>query len=635
MDKYQKNSIVRIILSSVLVLILKVVEHRTTVFSDIIIRVVFYAVPCLIVGLEIFKRAIEGIREKNPLDESFLMSIAVIGAFILGDYFEGTMVMLFYRIGELFEDVASSKNREHIISLMDIRQDYANIEDKDGNLIRQSPDKVNIGDIIIVKPGEKIPIDGMVVDGLAELNTVALTGESLPRLVEAGDEVFSGMIDMNSVIKVKTTKTFENSTASKILDLIENSSNNKSNAENFITKFARAYTPFVCTLSILIIVVPTIIHIILGESLNLAGNFYKALTFLVISCPCAILLSVPLCFFSTLGRASKSGVLIKGSSYVEGLSKLKTIFFDKTGTLTNGVLTVKKIECIGKEYTNEDILYYTACCESLSNHPIAKSIVSEYEKKLDSGKISRTIDKSQIKDFVEESGIGIHAKVDGKAVSVGNKKILSKTNISYDENIESGTIIYCIIDNNLYGYIVLGDEVKPQSKKELEKLKTLGIGNLIMLTGDNDTVAKQVSGELKISKYYSSLLPADKVKIVDEYKLAVNDKEIIGFVGDGINDAPVLARVDIGIAMGALGSDSAIEASDVVLMDDNPSGIAISIRLARKCMQVVYQNIIFAIAIKLLCIVLSGLGVVGMNAAVFADVGVMILSVLNAMRLML
>lgn len=635
MDTYQKNSIIKIIISSVLVLIFKVLEYKTSIFSNTFVYTIFYAIACLIVGSEVFKRAIDGIKEKNPLDESFLMSIAVIGAFILGDYFEGTMVMLFYRIGELFEDVASSKNREHIISLMDIRQDYANIEDASGNLVRQSPDKVNIGDIIVIKPGEKIPIDGKVVEGLAELNTVALTGESLPRLVEVGDEVFSGMIDMNSVIKIKTTKTFENSTASKILDLIENSSSKKSNAENFITKFARVYTPFVCILSILIIIIPTVIHTVLGESLDLAGNFYKALTFLVISCPCAILLSVPLCFFSTLGRASRAGVLIKGSGYVESLSKLKTLFFDKTGTLTNGALTVKKIECIGKEYTNEDILYYTACCESLSNHPIAKSIVSEYEKKLDSGKISRTIDKSQIKDFVEESGIGIHAKVDGKAVSVGNKKILSKTNISYDENIESGTIIYCIIDNNLYGYIVLGDEVKPQSKTEIEKLKTLGISNLIMLTGDNDTVAKQVSEELKISKYYSSLLPADKVKIVDEYKLAVNDKEIIGFVGDGINDAPVLASVDIGIAMGALGSDSAIEASDVVLMDDNPSGIATSIKLARKCMRVVYQNIIFAILVKLLCIVLSGLGIVRMNIAVFADVGVMIISVLNAMRLML
>lgn len=634
MEKEQKNSLKNIIIAAILVFIYKTLEYTIKFPSNEIIKPILYVVPYLIVGAEIVYRALKGILSGQLLDENFLMSVASIGAFIIGDYFEGTMVMLLYRVGELFEDVASDKNREHIMDLMDIRPDYANIE-TGCEITKVSPDTIKVGDVIVVLAGEKIPIDGTIIDGRAQLNTVALTGETLPISVCAGDSVSSGMINTNSILKIKTTKLFKDSTASKILDLIENSADKKSTAQNFITKFARIYTPFVCAMALLVVVIPFLLNYFVGTTYNLSVYMYKALTFLVISCPCALLLSIPLCFFSTLGCASKNGILIKGSNFVESLSKIKYLFLDKTGTITKGKLSVESINVVDKSYENKDVLFYTACAEVFSNHPIAKAVIGEYEKLINLGNLNKKINKDDIKNYHELTGKGVRISYEGKNIQIGNDEILLENNIDYKDNNKIGTYIYLIIDEKLIGYIIVSDTLKENSKKAVHDLKKLGVKELIMLTGDNNLVAESVAKEVGIEKYHASLSPAKKVEIVEGYDYQRSGNEVIAFVGDGINDAPVLARCDIGIAMGGLGSDSAIEAADVVLMDDDPLKIATAIKIARKCMTIVYENIVFVIAIKVICIVLSALGIVGMGLSVFADVGVMIISVLNAMRLML
>jgi Cd2+/Zn2+-exporting ATPase len=634
MEKEQKNSLKKIIVAVILVFIYKCLEYTIKFPGNNTALFFMYLIPYLIVGYEIIFRALKGILSGELLDENFLMMVASIGAFIIGDHFEGTMVMLLYRVGELFEDTASDKNREHIMDLMDIRPDYANIE-KNGEITKVSPDSVDVGNTIVVLAGEKIPIDGIIIDGRAQLNTVALTGEALPISVSPGDRVSSGMINTNSILKIKTTKLFKDSTASKILDLIENSEDKKSTAQNFITKFARVYTPFVCALAILIIVIPYLLNIFIGTTYNLSSYAYKALTFLVISCPCALLLSIPLCFFSTLGCASKKGILIKGSNFVESLANVKYLFFDKTGTLTKGELSVESINVVDKNYTNEDIVFYTACAEIFSSHPIARAVVSEYEKLVNTGNIEKKINKEGIKNYHELSGKGIIVSYEGRKIQIGNSEVLKDNGIDYQINSKVGTYIYLLIDGVLTGYITVCDTLKENSKKAIHDLKKLGIKELIMLTGDNNLVAESVSRQVGIEKFHASLSPAKKVEVVESYDYEKSGKEMIAFVGDGINDAPVLARCDIGIAMGGLGSDSAIEAADVVIMDDDPLKVSVAIRMAKRCMTVVYENIIFVIAVKLLCLILSSLGIVGMGVSVFADVGIMIISVLNAMRLML
>lgn len=620
MNKKQKKMLARIIVSAILM----VVFHFLPVKG--IVRFICYLVPYLIIGYDILLKAWKGIKNRQMFDESFLMAIATIGAMALavykdGDYTEAIAVMLFYQIGEWFQSYAVGKSRKNISELMDIRPDYANIE-QNGKLEQVDPDEVEIGSIIIVQPGEKVPIDGIVIEGNSSLNTSALTGESMPREVSAGEEIISGCINMTGRIKIQTTKEFGESTVSKILDLVENASSRKSKSEDFISKFARVYTPLVCYSALALAILPPFVRIIiLGIPAEWGEWIYRALTFLVISCPCALVVSIPLSFFAGIGGASKAGVLVKGSNYLETLSQTKYVVFDKTGTLTQGVFEVNGIH--HNQLENEKLVEYAALAESASSHPISKSLQRAYGKELD---------LSRVAEVQEISGNGVVAKVDGKEVAAGNSKLMKHLGVEYKDCHCVGTIIHIAIDREYSGHIVISDRVKENSKAAIRALKASGVEKTVMLTGDAKAIAEQVASSLGIDKVYSELLPAGKVSKVEELLKEKPAKAKLAFVGDGINDAPVLSRADIGIAMGAMGSDAAIEAADIVLMDDDPMKIAKAIRISRKCLRIVYENIWFAIGIKVLCLALGALGIANMWLAVFADVGVMVLAVLNAIR---
>ena len=625
MNKKQKKMLIRIIIAAVFMIVLKFIPFGEGIPVRVI-RFVLYMIPYLVVGYDILLKAFKGIRNKQVFDENFLMAVATIGAMAIaiyenGDYTEAIAVMLFYQIGELFQSYAVGKSRRNISELMDIRPDYANI-DVDGNIEKVDPDEVEIGTVIIVKPGEKVPIDGIVEEGTSTLNTSALTGESLPRNVKEGDEIISGCINMSGVLKIKTTKEFGDSTVSKILDLVENASSKKSRSENFISKFARYYTPAVCYGALALAILPPIFIMLFMNGSPMWGEWiYRALTFLVISCPCALVISIPLSFFAGIGGASNAGVLVKGSSYLETLSQTKYVVLDKTGTVTQGVFEVSRIN--NKNLTADEVLEYAAYSESYSSHPISKSLQQAYGKE---------IDKNRVTDIEEISGHGITAKVDGISVAVGNSKLMRKLGLSCDESHETGTIVHVAVDGRYVGYILISDKIKPTAKEAIEKLHKAGVKNIIMLTGDAKEVAEDVAGTLGIDKVYSELLPADKVSKVEELIANKNEKDKLVFVGDGINDAPVLSRADIGIAMGAMGSDAAIEAADVVLMDDDPLKISMAIKISRKCLRIVYENIYFAIGIKVICLILGAIGIANMWAAIFADVGVMVIAVINAIR---
>lgn len=634
MTKKQKKMLGRILAATVLLLILQLVPG--TVFSplDVLVpglgywvRLALYLVDYLIIGYDILIKALKGIKNRQIFDESFLMAIATVGAIALalyeqsGDYTEAIAVMLFYQIGEWFQSYAVGKSRRNISDLMDIRPDYANVE-RDGKLERVDPDEVGIGSVIVVQPGEKVPIDGIVVVGESTLNTAALTGESLPRDIKVGEEITSGCINMTGVLKIQTTKEFGESTVSKILDLVENASSRKSKSEDFISKFARIYTPVVCIAALALALLPPLVRML---GMGLDGQWdqwiYRALTFLVISCPCALVISIPLSFFAGIGGASKAGVLVKGSNYLETLSQTRVVMFDKTGTLTQGVFEVNGIH--HNEMENAKLIEYAALVESSSSHPISKSLQRAYGKE---------IDRSRVTDVQEISGNGVVAKVDGIEVAAGNDKLMERLGIQYINCHSVGTIIHMAIAGEYAGHIVISDIVKPHSKEAISALKASGIHKTVMLTGDRKKVADQVGAALGIDEVFSELLPADKVDKVEEVMKLKPDKAKLAFVGDGINDAPVLRRADIGIAMGAMGSDAAIEAADVVLMDDDPMKISKAIRISRKCLRIVYENIVFAIGVKLICLVLGALGIANMWLAIFADVGVMIIAVLNAIR---
>ena len=634
MKKKQKKMLIRILIASAMLLVLQLfskdvlsfLEGDLFPFTGRWIRLGLYLINYFIIGYDILKKAVRGIMNRQVFDENFLMAVATVGAMILaissdGDYFEAIAVMLFYQIGEWFQGYAVGKSRRNISELMDIRPDYANIE-KDGKLEQVDPDEVEIGSIIIVQPGEKVPIDGVVEEGNSSLNTSALTGESLPREAKVGDEIISGCINMTGVLKIKTTKEFGESTVSKILDLVENASSKKSKSEKFISKFAKIYTPFVCYSALALAVLPPLVRILaLGQSADWGTWIYRSLTFLIISCPCALVISIPLSFFAGIGGASQAGVLVKGSNYLETLSKVKTVVFDKTGTLTQGVFEVNAIH--HNEMEQERLIEYAALAESASSHPISKSLQRAYGKE---------IDRSRVSDIEEVSGNGVIAKVDGLEVAVGNDKLMRRINVPYKECHSTGTIIHVAISGKYAGHIVISDIIKPHAKEAITSLKKAGINKTVMLTGDAKKVAEQVASSLEIDKVYSELLPADKVTKVEELLGENNAKSKLAFVGDGINDAPVLSRADIGIAMGAMGSDAAIEAADVVLMDDDPMKITKAIKISRKCLGIVYQNIVLALGIKFACLILGAFGEVNMYMAIFADVGVMILAVLNAIR---
>ncbi|MBS5956181.1 MAG: cadmium-translocating P-type ATPase [Clostridiales bacterium] len=621
MNKKQKKMLARIIISAVMLIVL----HFIPVTG--IAEFVLYFAAYLIIGYDILKKAGKGILNRQIFDENFLMSVATLGAFILaiyeqsGDYVEGIAVMLFYQIGELFQSYAVGKSRKNISALMDIRPDYANLE-RDGKLQKVDPDEVQIGSIIVVQPGEKVPLDGIIKEGTSTLNTSALTGESMPRDAREGDEIISGCINMTGVLKVQTTKEFGESTVSKILELVENSSSRKSKSEDFISKFAKIYTPAVCYSALALAILPPLVQMIF---LNVPAQWdvwvYRALTFLVISCPCALVISIPLSFFAGIGGASKEGVLIKGSNYLETLSRAKYVVFDKTGTLTQGVFEVSGVH--HNEIENEKLLEYAALAECASSHPISKSLQKAYGKE---------IDRNRVTDIEEISGHGIIAKVDGETVAAGNSKLMKKLNIPYQDCHSVGTIIHMAINGTYAGHIVISDIIKLHSKEAVRELKHAGVEKTVMLTGDAKSVADQVAASLGIDEVYSELLPADKVTKVEELLNLKQDSEKLAFVGDGINDAPVLTRADIGIAMGAMGSDAAIEAADVVLMDDDPMKIAKAIKMSRKCIRIVYQNITLALVIKFACLGLGAIGIANMWFAIFADVGVMIIAVLNAIR---
>ena len=606
--------LVRIIISFVLVV----------VFSQLpvegYLRFGLFMIPYLIIGYDILKKAFKGIRNKQVFDENFLMAVATIGAILLGDYTEGTAVMLFYQIGELFQSYAVGRSRRNISELMDIRPDYANVENN-GELEQVDPDEVAIGTIIIVQPGEKVPIDGVITEGTSTLNTSALTGESLPRSAKVGDEVISGCINMTGLLKIRTTKEFGESTVSKILELVENSSSRKSKSENFISKFAKYYTPAVCYGALALALLPPIVLLIMGKPAMWGDWIYRALTFLVISCPCALVISIPLSFFAGIGGASNQGVLVKGSNYLETLAQTKYVVFDKTGTMTQGVFEVSGIH--HSQIPDEKLLEYAALAECSSSHPISKSLQKAYGK---------PVDRNRVTDIEEISGNGVIAKVDGVSVAVGNAKLMKKLGIAYQECHHVGTVVHMAVDGRYAGHILISDIIKPHAKEAIAELKKAGISRTVMLTGDSKRVADQVATELGIDEVYSELLPADKVTKVEELLDKKTAKEKLAFVGDGINDAPVLSRADIGIAMGALGSDAAIEAADIVLMDDDPLKISKAIKIARKCIRIVYENIYFAIGIKVLCLILGAIGIANMWMAIFADVGVMIIAVLNAIR---
>ena len=620
MNKKQKKMLTRILIAAAMLIALKLIPVTG------ILQLALYLVVYGIIGYDILKKAWKGILNRQVFDENFLMAVATIGAFALaiyersGDYVEAIAVMLFYQIGELFQSYAVGKSRRNISALMDIRPDYANIE-RDGQLEKVDPDEVEIGSVIVVQPGEKVPLDGVILSGTSSLNTSALTGESLPRDAKEGDEVISGCINMTGVLRIQTTKEFGESTVSKILELVEDSSSHKSKSEDFISKFARVYTPAVCYGALALAILPPVVRLLTGNSAQWGEWIYRALTFLVISCPCALVISIPLSFFAGIGGASKEGVLIKGSNYLETLSQVKTVVFDKTGTLTQGVFEVSGVH--HNEMEDEKLLEYAALAECASSHPISKSLQRAYGKE---------IDRDRVSDIQEISGKGISAKVDGHDVLAGNSKLMELNGIAFIDCHSVGTIIHMAIDGEYAGHIVISDVVKPHAKEAIERLKHSGVEKTVMLTGDTRRVAEQVAKDLGVDEVHSDLLPADKVAQVEKLLAAKGDKDKLAFVGDGINDAPVLSRADIGIAMGAMGSDAAIEAADVVLMDDDPMKIAKAIRISRKCIGIVYQNIVFALVVKFACLALGALGIANMWVAIFADVGVMVLAVLNAIR---
>ena len=620
MNRKQKKMLARILTAAAMLIALKLIPVTG------VLQLALYLVAYLVIGYDILKKAWRGILNRQVFDENFLMAVATVGAFALaivsrsGDYVEAIAVMLFYQIGELFQSYAVGKSRRNISALMDIRPDYANIE-RDGQLEKVAPDEVEIGSVIVVQPGEKVPLDGVILSGTSSLNTSALTGESLPRDAKEGDEVISGCINMTGVLRIQTTKEFGESTVSKILELVEDSSSHKSKSEAFISKFARVYTPAVCYSALALAILPPVVRLLTGNSAQWGEWIYRALTFLVISCPCALVISIPLSFFAGIGGASKEGVLIKGSNYLETLSQVKTVVFDKTGTLTQGVFEVSGVH--HNEMEDEKLLEYAALAECASSHPISKSLQRAYGKE---------IDRDRVSDIQEISGKGISAKVDGHDVLAGNSKLMELNRIAFIDCHSVGTIIHMAIDGEYAGHIVISDVVKPHAKEAIERLKHSGVEKTVMLTGDTRRVAEQVAKDLGVDEVHSDLLPADKVAQVEKLLAAKGDRDKLAFVGDGINDAPVLSRADIGIAMGAMGSDAAIEAADVVLMDDDPMKIAKAIRISRKCIGIVYQNIVFALVVKFACLALGALGIANMWAAIFADVGVMVLAVLNAIR---
>ena len=624
MTKKQKKVLYRIIVSAILL----VAVHFVPVEGYL--KGLLYLIPYLVIGYDILRKAVLGIAHREVFDENFLMAVATVGAFALGDYAEGVFVMLFYQVGELFQGVAVGKSRRNIAALMDIRPDYANLEKENGEIEQVDPDDVEIGTVIVVRPGEKVPIDGVVVEGDSTLNTSALTGESVPRGVKPGETIISGCINLNGLLKIRTTKEFGESTVSKILELVENSSMKKARTENFITKFARYYTPAVCYSALALAVLPPIINLILGNPADWSNWVVRALTFLVISCPCALVISIPLSFFGGIGGAGSRGILVKGSNYLEALAQTKYVVFDKTGTLTEGVFEVTEI------VPTEDILTYAAYAESYSNHPIAKSLREAWEKRQANQALLQW-DKSRVGETEEISGHGVITKVDGKKVAAGNGKLMEELGVAYKEPQSVGTVVHVAVDDTYAGYIVINDIVKENAKAAIDGLKKAGVKKTVMLTGDRKLIAEDVAAKLGVEQVRSELLPADKVTEVERLLQEKDSTERgtkakLAFVGDGINDAPVLSRADIGIAMGALGSDAAIEAADIVLMDDDPAKIALAIRISRKTLRIVYENIVFALAVKAICLILGALGIANMWVAIFADVGVMVIAVLNAVR---
>ena len=632
MTKKQKKVLYRIIIAAVLLVVL----HFLPVSGYL--EFALYLIPYAIIGYDILRKAVLGIIHGEVFDENFLMAVATVGAMLLAiynelhgadaEFAEGVAVMLFYQIGELFQAVAVGKSRKNISALMDIRPDYANIEGADGNLEQVDPDEVGIGTIIVVQPGEKVPIDGIVREGSSTLNTSALTGESVPRSVKAGEEVISGCVNITGLLKIETTKEFGESTVSKILDLVENSSMKKAKTENFITKFAKYYTPAVCYSALALAVLPCLINLLMGNPTNWSTWVIRALTFLVISCPCALVISIPLSFFGGIGGASSRGILVKGSNYLEALAETKYVVFDKTGTLTKGVFEVTEIRPdagwqAGGEDARAKLLEYAAYAESYSNHPISKSLKEAY---------GQEPDKTKVADVEEIGGHGVTAVVNGVKVAAGNAKLMKKLGLRYEENTGIGTVVHMAVDGVYAGFILISDVVKEQSADAIAALKAAGVKKTVMLTGDSRAVAEHVAAQLGLDEVKSELLPADKVEAVEALLAEKSAKENLAFVGDGINDAPVLSRADIGVAMGALGSDAAIEAADIVLMDDNPMKLALAIRISRKCLRIVYENIVFALAVKAVCLILGAIGIANMWAAIFADVGVMVIAVLNAIR---
>ena len=611
MTKKQKKMLYRIIAALALVLVLKLLPPLPAS-----VELLLYCIPYLVVGWDVLRKALLGIKNRQPFDECFLMAVATVGAFALGDYVEGCAVIIFYQIGELFQGVAVGKSRRSSSALMDIRPDYANVEDEDGKLEQVDPDDVEVGTVIVVQPGERVPIDGVIVEGTSALNTAALTGESLPRDVQTGDEVISGCVNMTGLLKVRTTKEFGESTVSKILDLVENSSMKKARAENFITRFARVYTPAVCYGAL------ALAFLLMGQPARFGDWIYRALTFLVISCPCALVISIPLSFFGGIGGASACGILVKGSTYLEELARTGIVVFDKTGTLTQGTFKVTGVHP-ADGITDEQLVEAAALAESWSKHPISLSIKAAYGKEIDSARVT---------DVEELGGHGVTAKVDGKPVAAGNARLMEKLGLSAPAVSETGTVVHVAIDGRYAGCLLIADVVKPHSAEAIRALKAAGVRKTVMLTGDAEPVAKAVSAQLGLDEYHAGLLPGDKVDQIETLIAAKKSKENLAFVGDGINDAPVLSRADVGIAMGALGSDAAIEAADVVLMDDDPAKIALAMRIARRTLRIVYENIVFALAVKFACLLLGAIGMASMWTAIFADVGVMVIAVLNATR---